>query len=98
MNRDPHKSLIIALADQLGPLDDLVSKTRGWASATFIGMRHELRFTVAWTREAVIAAIDLPDAELPMDDHFVADLRVIQCERRGDRLHMELEVLTIEEA
>jgi hypothetical protein len=97
MNRDPHRALIVALAGKLGPIDDLVSETRDWASATFTGMRHELRFSLPWTREAVIAAINLSEADMPMDDHFVADLRVIQCERQGERLMIELEALTIEE-
>ena len=98
MSRDPRKALYAALAETLGTIDNLVSKTRDWSSATFTGTRHALRFDVPWTREAVIAAIDLPDAELPMDGHFVADLRVALCKRKGTRLMLELEVLTIEEA
>jgi hypothetical protein len=92
---DAHVALVRALAELLGPLDALTTKTRDWWSATFQGMRHELRFAVPWNRERVIAVIDLPDAELPMAGHFVADLRVILAERRGDTLHVELEVLTI---
>jgi hypothetical protein len=98
MSREPHKALIAALAKTLGPIGNLVSKTRDWSSATFTGTRHSLCFDVPWTRETVIAAVDLPDADLPMDGHFVADLRVIRCERQDTCLVIELEVLTIEEA
>lgn len=98
MSRDPHKLLTIALAEHLGSLNDFTSRTRDWSSATFTGMRHEMRFTLPWSARAVIAIVDLPEADLPMKGHFVADLRVIQCERRGAALHVELEALTIEEA
>jgi hypothetical protein len=92
---DAHLVLVRALSELLGPLDNLTTKTRDWWSATFQGMRHDLNFSVPWSRERVIAVIDLPDAELPMTGHFVADLRVILAERCGDTLHVELEVLTM---
>jgi hypothetical protein len=98
MSRDPQHALMIALAEQLGPIDSLTAKTRDWWSATFKGTRHLLRFSVPWRAKAVIAAIDLPDADLPIPGHFVADLRVNLCERRGSTLNIELEVLVIEEA
>jgi hypothetical protein len=95
---DAHGALVRTLSDAIGPLDALTAKTREWWSATFQGTRHALRFTVPWTRERVIAVIDLPEANMPMAGHFVADLRVILAERRGDTLHVELEALTIVEA
>lgn len=98
MSRNPHRALVAALAEKLGPIDDLAARTRDWNSATFTGMRHLLSFSVPWTREAVIAAIDLPEAEFDLCDHFVADLKVARCSRDGERLHVELEALTVAEA
>ena len=91
MSRDPHRALMAALADYLGPLDDVVAKTRDWASVTFTGMRHEIMFSC----RASSALIDaLPDIDLPMDGHFVADLAVISA-LHGDPATVSIEVLTV---
>ena len=95
MSRDAHRELLAALTDYLGPLDDVIAKTRDWASATFVGMRHELSFTCA----ADLVRIDaLPDIDLPMKRHFVADLRIISVERDDVISTVTLEVLTIADA
>jgi hypothetical protein len=92
MSRDANRPLMAALTDYLGPLDDVVTKTRDWASATFVGMQHEIAFVC--TADAVL--IDaLPDVDLPMDGHFVADLEVVSCEARGPYHWVEIEVLTV---
>jgi hypothetical protein len=92
MSRDPHRALMAALADYLGPLDDVVTKTRDWASATFVGMQHEIAFVC--TVDAVL--IDaLPDVDLPMAGQFVADLEVVSCDARGPYHYVEIEVLTV---
>jgi hypothetical protein len=94
MTRPAHRALVAALTDYLGPLDDVVSKTRDWASVTFVGMQHELSFCCT----ADAALIDaLPDIDLPMDGHFVADLVVASSTRDGLRSHVQLEVLTVHE-
>ena len=94
MSRDAHRELLAALADYLGPLDDVVAKTRDWASATFIGMRHELSFTCA----ADLVRIDaLPDINLPMRGHFVADLQVQSVTTNDSVSRITIEVLTIVE-
>lgn len=98
MNRDPHRALIIALADHLGPLDNLASKTRGWSSATFTGMRHDLAFTIAARDPVGRLTAALGEAELPMTGHFVADLTVVSANQEGDMLRVKLEALTIEDA
>ncbi len=91
MSRPAHRALLDALTDYLGPLDDVVSKTRDWASATFVGMQHDLSF--ACTADAALVDA-LPDVDLPMDGHFVADLRIgsVIC---GGSTRVEIEVLTI---
>jgi hypothetical protein len=91
MSRDAHRALLAALTDYLGPLDDVVAKTRDWASATFVGMRHEMCFSCAASAVLIDA---LPDVDLPMDGHFVADL-VVRSVAYDDCKHVEIEVLTI---
>jgi hypothetical protein len=94
MSRDANRALLAALADYLGPLGDVVAKTRDWASATFIGMQHALSFTCA-ASDTLIEA--LPDIDLPMAGHFVADLRVVSVASDGSRHRVEIEVLTVRE-
>lgn len=73
-----------------------------WASVTFTGARHRLR--VALDGEgAVGAAADfldkLPDLDLPIPGHIVADIALV-AEERGDNGRyavLELEALTIED-
>lgn len=94
MSRPAHRALLEALADYLGPLDDVVAKTRDWASATFVGMRHELCFTCAASATLIDA---LPDIDLPMDGHFVADLVLVSSALQGPYHHVVIEVLTVRE-
>ena len=94
MSRPADRALIDALIDYLGPLDDVVAKTRDWASATFVGMRHEISFSCA----ALPVLIDaLPDVDLPMRGHFVADLLVQSVATEGAVSRVAIEVLTIVE-
>ena len=94
MSRDAHRALLDALADYLGPVDNVVAKTRDWASATFVGMRHELSFTCAASATLIDA---LPDIDLPMDGHFVADLVLVSSVWDGLLHHVVIEVLTVRE-
>ena len=95
MSRDAHRALLDALADYLGPIDDVVAKTRDWASATFVGMRHEIAFVCSASATLIDA---LPDIDLPMDGHFVADLVLASSVWDGLRHQVEIEVLTIRES
>jgi hypothetical protein len=92
VSADPHRALLVALADYLGPLDDVTATTRDWWSATFAGMQHELTFTCG-ASEALIDA--LPDIDLPLAGHFVADLVLVASQREGLLHHVEIEVLTV---
>lgn len=94
MSNDPHRRLMAALSVHLGELADLTSKTRDWSSATFTGVQHQIEMSVP--RSARIAA--LTEAELPMNGHFVADLRIISTRAVAERVRLILEVLTIAEA
>ena len=92
MSRCANRALVDALSDYLGPLDDVTTKMRDWASATFIGMQHEMSFCCT-ADVALIAA--LPDVDLPMAGHFVADLVLVSSEARGPYHYVVIEVLTI---
>jgi hypothetical protein len=92
MSRPAHRALLDALGDYLGPLDDVVAKTRDWASATFVGMQHEIAF-VSTASATIIDA--LPEVDLPMDGHFVADLLLIASKAQGPYHYVVIEVLTV---
>ena len=94
MSRDPHRALLAALTTYLGPLDNVVARTRDWSSATFTGMLHDLSFT-STAPPVLIKA--LPDIDLPMQGHFVADLRIIACQTCSIPTQAQIEVLTIRE-
>jgi len=95
MSRPAGHALMKALTDYLGPIEVAASTTRDWASATFVGAHHDLAFTVSPDMACRVDA--LPEIDLPMADHFVADLRMVAVAPRDDRLHVVIEVLTIEE-
>jgi hypothetical protein len=98
MSTDPNREFVRALAAHLGPIEALTTKTRDWSSVMFSGTRHELAFTVARTDASCAAAAAIADADLPMRGHFAADVVLIAAEADGDRLHLRIEALTIEEA
>ena len=68
-----------------------------WASATFNGARHRVRLGGTATSELQAWLQALPEAELPLRGHLVADLALLSSEVEGDRLRAEIEVLTVEE-
>ena len=68
-----------------------------WASATFVGARHDLLLAAPITPalDAWLAA--LPEAEFALRDHLVADLKVESRTRVGDRAELRIGVLTVED-
>jgi hypothetical protein len=75
-------------------------RSRGWASATFAGARHELRFTVEGegAEEAAknfLAGLEAAEFELP--GHIVADIALRSEERRPGFARIALEALTVED-
>lgn len=68
-----------------------------WASATFVGARHRLTL-----RGHSGAALDawlacLPEADLPLRRHLVADVIVSSVAHRDGVATCEIEALTVEE-
>ncbi len=70
-------------------------RATAWHSATFSGDRHEL--IVSGSPAATLAtwSADLPALDLRLPGHLLADLRVAALDRRGDRVTLRIEGLTV---
>ena len=85
-----------------GEISAIALEQVDWASVTFTGARHRLRVTLDG-QGAVGSAADfldkLPDLDLPLPGHIVADIALVAEERGDSGRHavLELEALTIED-
>jgi hypothetical protein len=75
-------------------------RSRSWASATFVGARHELAFRLEG--EGADAAADrflssLGVAEFALRGHILADLALVSEERACGWVRIRLEALTVED-
>ena len=68
-----------------------------WASATFAGARHELTIELPDDQAANRWLDALPDADLPIRHHLVADAVVVRRHGEQDVLVAALEILTVED-
>jgi len=75
----------------------LARESRPWASVTFSGARHRLTIEAGAEPglEAWIAG--LPEQEMRVPGHLVADLEVVSVERRAGGARVAIEVLTVED-
>lgn len=78
------------------PIVQLTADWDRWASATFNGARHRLTFRAPRSAalDAWIAA--LPEADLPLRGHLVADIEAVARRDLGDTIELDLEALTVE--
>jgi hypothetical protein len=109
MSHDIGRALTAALREKIvnlrftGHVDATVLAQAEWASVTFAGARHRLGLTMEGAG-ALGAAADfldaLPELELAIPGHIVADIALVAEERsdRGDHAVLELEALTIKES
>ena len=103
MSRGPDAGtlLIRALAQSAAnagcPVTLTGSHWRRWASATFTGARHTLSLhaSACPALDGWIAA--LPETELHLHGHLLADMTVIGLDRDGDHVVLTLEALTLED-
>lgn len=84
-----------------GPVvfDEIVS--RSWASATFVGARHELSFTLEGDgAEAAAEAFigGLAADEFDLRGHILADISLVSEEIAPGRARIAIEALTVEDA
>jgi hypothetical protein len=75
-------------------------RSRGWASVTFAGARHELCFRLEG--EGADAAADgfvkgLDPARFALPGHILADLSLVSDERRPGCARIRIEALTVED-
>jgi len=68
-----------------------------WASATFTGARHMLSLSAPPSPELTAWIAALPEAEIALRGHLLADLSVVAARHARDTITIELEVLTVEE-
>lgn len=68
-----------------------------WASVSFTGARHRIALEMAATDAAHAWLAALPELDLPVRGHLVADLHVAREDVERGRLHVLLEALTVEE-
>lgn len=68
-----------------------------WASVTFTGARHQLVVELDASTVAQAWLVALPELELPLGGHLLADLQVVTVETEGGVLRAAIEALTVEE-
>jgi hypothetical protein len=68
-----------------------------WASATFSGARHELTLEADESDALDTWLTKLPEADLPIRGHLVADIVVTSVRRAEGCATIRLEALTVEE-
>ena len=73
------------------------SDSARWASATFNGARHELTLVLPDNPAAAAWLHHVPDAELSLRGHLVADATVVRTTRADGRMTASLEALTVED-
>ncbi len=100
--RDCHGRLVALLLDRCGEGARLVEAGfRPWCSATFIGAQHRLTFAIGDPDARIRAdrlAAALPEAELSLPNHIVADLTVDGVRQDADgTVLIDLAVLTVED-
>jgi hypothetical protein len=74
-------------------------RSRGWASVTFRGARHELVFRLEGdgAEEAARLFLSGLDArDIPLHGHLLADVALLAEERRPGWARIRLEALTVE--
>ena len=75
-------------------------KSRGWASVTFTGARHEVAFRLECDgaeAEASRFLSRLEAAEFDLRGHVLADIALVSEERRPGCARIRLEALTVED-
>ncbi|MDB5702798.1 MAG: hypothetical protein JWL66_2997 [Sphingomonadales bacterium] len=98
MSRDASARLVRALSVYFGALSAIDHRTSRWCSATFTGTQHVLWFEIAGLGDLADLLTNLPEADLPMPGHFVADIEVVERKDHGESVRIGVRALTIAEA
>ena len=68
-----------------------------WASATFTGARHAMRWTALPSAKLDRWLAALPEADLLLRGHLLADLQVVAIARTPEGVTIDLEALTLDQ-
>lgn len=90
------RALIAAAARAGHAIGITGTRSTPWASVTFTGARHRLTIEAVATPGLHAWIAELPEADLPLSGHIVADLAVAALQMDAGRLRAELEALTVE--
>ncbi|OYY89625.1 MAG: hypothetical protein B7Y45_11345 [Sphingomonas sp. 28-66-16] len=77
-------------------IDVVAIESTRWASATFVGARHLLSLVGRDDPDLARWLGDLPDADIDLCGHLVADLAIGSIARLDGQARAELEILTLE--
>lgn len=75
-------------------------RSRAWASATFVGARHEIEFLVTGVNAGAAAErfrTDLDAREFVLRGHVLADIALRSAEPVEDGVRLRVEALTVED-
>jgi hypothetical protein len=78
------------------PVEIMSSDWVRWASATFVGARHEMTWTGAPSPALDAWIEELPEAEFDLRGHLLADLKILAVSRTATSVGIEVEALTVE--
>lgn len=98
----PTRSLdngVIGLLSAFGVVDVVSHRSVDWASATFLGARHEIRVQLN-AGNAILDRIGavLASAEMTLPGHVLADLILASHSEDDGRLLLDIEALTLIDA
>jgi hypothetical protein len=98
---DPGTALVRAIeanARRAGcPVRLSASDWTRWASATFTGARHDVKLEADESGALDAWLAELPEVDLPIRGHLVADIIVTSVRRANGVATIRLEALTVEE-
>lgn len=100
MSRGPDAATLLEralIASARFPLTVVDTVSTRWASATFVGARHALTLAGDWSECADRWLVNLPEAELPIPRHLVAEVVVKRRLHDSTRFSATVEALTVEE-
>jgi hypothetical protein len=98
VSRDDSGRLIRALTLYFGPMSAIDHRTTKWSSATFTGTRHAIWFDMDLREDLDDLLKNLPEVDLPMPGHFVADIELAERHDNAGIARIGLRALTIAEA
>ena len=95
--RDPADALIADFAARLGSIEVQSRKSTDWASATFIGARHEFELFASDLASVDGFGADIDKADIALRHGFVADVVVTAQHPSDGGMRLTIEALTIDD-